>query len=269
MSRRNAPLGLGLAITGPFVAAAVLALVWTPYDVAAVDVGARLAPPGAAHWLGTDQLGRDLVSMLLAGAGTSLAVTLLAVAAALVAGLPLGLLAAARSGWTDALVMRAGDIVFAFPALLVAILLAAVLGPGASNAIVAIAIFNIPVFARLARGEARRLWTRDFIAAAQLAGKGRLRISIEHILPNIAGAVTVQATIQCATAILLEAGLSYVGLGVQPPQPSWGRMLADAQTLIGTAPRLAIVPGVAILLAVLGLTLVGDGLANHLRRPAR
>jgi peptide/nickel transport system permease protein len=264
MTRRDLPLLLGTALTAAFVAGALLARVWTPYGVAGVDVGARLLPPDARHWLGTDQLGRDLLSMVLAGAGTSLAVSLLAVGAALLVGVPLGLLAAARGGWGDALLMRAGDIVFAFPSLMIAILLAAVLGPGASNAIVAIAIFNVPVFTRLVRGEARRLWGRDFIAAARLAGKGRARISVEHVLPNIAPAIIVQATIQCSVALLAEAGLSYVGLGVQPPQPSWGRMLADAQTLIGSAPRLALVPGVAILLAVLGLTLLGDGLGRRL-----
>lgn len=256
----------GLAIITLFVTIALLALAWTPYDVAAIDIAGRLQPSSAAHWLGTDQLGRDLVSMIMAGATASLAVSLLAVGSAILLGVPLGLLAAARGGWIDGLLMRSGDVVFAFPSLMLAILLAAAIGPGASNAVVAIAIFNLPVFARLARGEARGLWSRDFIAAARLAGKGRARISIEHILPNIAGPIVVQATIQFSLALIAEAGFSYVGLGVQPPTPSWGRMLADAQTLIADAPRLAIIPGLAIVITVFGLTLAGDGLAAWLRR---
>ncbi|SNT22381.1 MULTISPECIES: ABC transporter permease [unclassified Azospirillum] len=263
---RNVTLWLGLLLTGLFVAAGLLSLVWTPFDVAVLDVGSRLLPPSATHLLGTDHLGRDLLSMLLAGASVSLSVSLLGVGVALVVGVPLGLLAAARGGWVDEGLMRSGDLVFAFPWLMLAILLAATLGPGASNAVLAIAILNIPVFARLTRGEAQRLWQLDFVAAAMLAGKGRGLISLQHILPNLSGPLSVQATIQFSLALLAEAGLSYVGLGVQPPAPSWGRMLADAQTLIGTAPWLAIVPGLAILLAVFGLTLTGDGLGRHFRR---
>lgn len=269
MTRGKLPLVLGLGLTGVFVAAALLALVWTPHDIAAIDVAARLQGISAAHWLGTDQLGRDLFSMVLAGATTSLGVSFASVGLALVVGVPLGLLAAARGGWTDELLMRSGDLVFAFPSLLLAILLAAVMGPGGANAVLAIAIFNIPVFARVTRGEAQRLWQRDFVAAAQLAGKGRVRISVEHILPNIAAVLVVQATIQFAMALLAESGLSYVGLGVQPPQPSWGRLLAEAQTLLGTAPRLAIVPGLCIVLAVFGLTLAGDALAERIGKGER
>lgn len=260
---RGAVLAGGLLV-GLAVSAALLSLVWTPYDVFAIDVAARLLPVSVAHPLGTDQLGRDMLSMIMAGAQVSLSVSLLAVAAAVIVGVPFGLLAAALGGWIDELVMRAGDVLFAFPALLLAILLAAVLGPGAFNAVLAIALFNVPVFARVARGGAIGLWRRDFIAAARLAGKGRLAISVEHILPNLFALIGVQATIQLSLALIAEAGLSYVGLGVQPPAPSWGRMLSDAQTLIGAAPRLAIVPGAAILLVVLGFTLLGDGLRDRL-----
>jgi peptide/nickel transport system permease protein len=261
-------LRLGLAIVVLLVAAALLSLVWTPWDVAAIDVAARLQGPSGAHWLGTDQLGRDILSMLMAGAQTSLAVSLLAVGGATLVGSAIGLAAAARPGPADELLMRSGDTLFAFPALLLAVLLAAVLGPGAGNAVLAIALFNVPVFARVARGAARSLWPRDFIAAARLAGKGTLRISAEHILPNILPLLVVQATIQFSLALIAEAGLSYVGLGVQPPAPSWGRMLADAQTLIGTAPRLVLLPGLCILLAVLGFTLIGDSLGERLDRGA-
>jgi peptide/nickel transport system permease protein len=255
---------IGGALVALGVLAALISLAWTPYDVTAVDIGQKLLPMSLAHPLGTDQLGRDLLSMVMAGAQVSLAVSLLAVAAAIIVGVPLGLFAAALGGWADEAVMRSGDVLFAFPSLLLAILLAAVLGPGASNAVLAIALFNIPVFARVARGSAIGLWQRDFVAAARLAGKGRLAISIEHVLPNIAAMLGVQATIQLSLALLAEAGLSYVGLGVQPPAPSWGRMLSDAQTLIGTAPRLAIVPGCAILLVVLGFALLGDGVRDRL-----
>jgi peptide/nickel transport system permease protein len=265
MTRRHIVLKTGLFLTAFFVAAALLALLWTPYDVAAVEIASRLAPPSAAHWLGTDQYGRDMLSLLMAGATTSLGVSLLSVGAAILIGVPLGLYAAAKSGVVDGLIMRFGDLVFAFPSLMLAIILSALLGPGASNAIIAIAIFNIPVFARLTRGEARRVWSLDYIAAARIAGKGAPRISFEHILPNISAPLLVQATIQFALALIAEAGLSYVGLGVQSPQPSWGRMLAESQTLIGTAPQLAILPGAAILLTVFGLTLLGDGLGDALR----
>jgi peptide/nickel transport system permease protein len=201
--------------------------------------------------------------MIMVGARTSIAVALIAVGVGMVIGVPLGLWAAARrGGWIDELIMRFNDLVFAFPALLLAIMITAVFGPGAVNAIVAIGIFNIPVFARLSRAGALSLWTRDFIMAARVAGKGAVRISYEHILPNIANLLIVQATIQFSLGILAEAGLSYVGLGAQPPLASWGRMLADSQTMIALAPQLALIPGLAIVLTVLGLNLLGDGLRD-------
>jgi peptide/nickel transport system permease protein len=193
----------------------------------------------------------------------SIAVALVAVGIGMGVGVPLGLLAAARRGTVvDEVVMRANDLVFAFPALLIAIMITAVLGPSALNAIIAIGVFNIPVFARVTRGAALSLWTRDFVLAARVAGKGRLRISVEHILPNLTSLLIVQGTIQFALGILAEAGLSYVGLGVQPPTPSWGRMLAESQTMISFAPWLALAPGLAIVLTVLGLNLLGDGLRD-------
>lgn len=264
MSRGGPAMLAGALLVGLALAAALLSLVWTPYDIAAIDVAARLQPISAAHPLGTDQLGRDMLSMLMAGGRVSLAVSLLAVGAAMLVGVPIGLAAAAFGGWVDEGAMRGADVLFAFPSLLLAILLAAILGPGAFNAILAIALFNIPVFARVARGAALGLWQRDFVAAARLAGKGRGAISVGHVLPNILAAIGVQATIQFSLALVAEAGLSYVGLGVQPPAASWGRMLGDAQTLIGAAPRLAVLPGLAILLVVLGFTLLGDGLRDRL-----
>jgi peptide/nickel transport system permease protein len=256
---------VGGAIVAAFLAAAVLSLFWTPYDVAALDIAHKLQPPSAAHWLGTDQLGRDLLSMIMVGARVSIAVALVAVGIGMGLGVPLGLAAAAsRGSLFDEVIMRGNDLVFAFPSLLIAIMITAVFGPSALNAIVAIGVFNIPVFARLTRGAALSLWLRDFVLAARMAGKGDARISVEHILPNLANLLIVQGTIQFSLGILAEAGLSYVGLGAQPPTPSWGRMLAESQTMFAIAPHLALAPGLAIVLTVLGLNLMGDGLRDLL-----
>lgn len=256
---------LGGFLTGLAVLAAGLSLVWTPADVTQIAVADKLLPPSPAHWLGTDHLGRDMLSMIMVGARTSIAVALVAVGIGMGVGIPLGLLAAARSGgWLDEVVMRGNDLIFAFPSLVIAILITAVLGPSALNAIIAIGIFNIPVFARVTRASALPIWVLDYIRAAQVAGKGRTRISLQHVLPNIANILIVQATIQFSLGILAEAGLSYVGLGAQPPVPSWGRMLAEAQTMVTLAPHTAIVPGLAIVLTVLGLNLLGDGLRDGL-----
>lgn len=256
---------LGAALTGLVAAGAALSLIWTPADVTQIAISQKLLPPSAQHWLGTDHLGRDLMAMVMVGAQVSIAVALVAVGIGMGLGVPLGLIAAARRGrWLDEAIMRANDLVFAFPSLVIAILITAALGPSALNAIIAIGIFNIPVFARVTRGAALPIWTLDYIRAAQVAGKGAGRISLHHILPNIANVLIVQGTIQFSLGILAEAGLSYVGLGAQPPTPSWGRMLAEAQTMIALAPHVAIVPGLAIVLTVLGLNLLGDGLRDAL-----
>ena len=244
--------------------AAFLSLWWTPWSPYAMDMAQRLAPPGGTHWLGTDAFGRDVASLLLVGARSSLLAGVVAVGIGLVVGTALGLLAAARRGWVEELVMRLADFSFAFPAVLSAILFTAAWGAGLVNAIVAIGIFNIPVFARVARAGALGVWSREYVLAARACGKGILRITLEHVLPNIASALIVQATVQFALAILAEAALSYLGLGTQPPQPSWGRMLSEAQTLLFQSPMLAVYPGVAIALAVLGLNLLGDGLRDLL-----
>ncbi|WP_052523471.1 ABC transporter permease [Bradyrhizobium sp. STM 3809] len=251
---------LCLAVLG----AALLSLVWTPWSAYEIDVAAKLRPPSAEHWLGTDVLGRDIVSLLLVGARATILVGIIAVGIGLTCGVCLGLVAAAQRGWTEELVMRFSDFTFAFPAVLSAIMLAAVIGPGMVTSIIAIGIFQIPVFVRVTRGSAGAIWAREFILAARAAGKGRVRITIEHVLPNILSILIVQATIQFALAILAEAALSYLGLGTQPPQPSWGRMLNDAQTLLFQSPSLAVYPGAAIALAVLGLNLLGDGLRDLL-----
>jgi peptide/nickel transport system permease protein len=255
----------GAALTALFAGAALLSFLWTPYGVEGVDVAARLLPPSPAHPLGTDHLGRDMLSMIMVGARTSLAVALVAVGVGMGAGVPLGLAAAARAGsWLDDAIMRAGDLVFAFPSLVIAIVVTAAFGPSAVNAILAIGLFNIPVFARVTRGAALPLFGRDFALAARLAGKGSARIAAEHVLPLLASILIVQGTIQFSLGILAEAGLSYVGLGAQPPVPSWGRMLADAQTMVALAPHVALFPGLTIVFAVLGLNLLGDGLRDRL-----
>ncbi len=259
------PLILGAALSSSFIALALLSLVWTPYDYTVLNIPEKLQGPSAAHPLGTDQLGRDILSMVMVGTRTSIAVALVALAIGLSLGVPLGLAAAARKGsWLDETIMRGNDIIFAFPLLVMAILITAVFGPSATNAIIAFGLFNIPVFARVTRGAALPLWEREFILAAYMAGKNTVRISAEHILPNVLNLLIVQATIQFALGIQVEAALSFVGLGVQPPTPSLGRMLADAQTLVTLAPHLAIMPGVAIILIVLGLNLLGDGLRDIL-----
>jgi peptide/nickel transport system permease protein len=263
---RRLPLTLciGASLSLLFVVMALVSLVYLPFPVDRIAIDQRFAGPSLTHWFGTDHLGRDMFSMILVGARTSIAVALVAVATGLLVGVPLGLMAAAGADWLDQLLMRAGDIVFAFPALILAILFTAVAGPSAINAILAVAIFNIPVFAQLTRAAARAIWQREFILAAQVAGKSRTRISLEHVLPCLAGLLIVQATIQFSVAIGAEAALSFIGLGAPPPTPSWGRMLADAQTMFGWAPAQSLFPGLAITLAVLGFSLFGDGLRDWL-----
>ena len=256
---------IGGLLTLIFALLALLSFVWTPFDVEALEISNKLKRPDLIHWFGTDHFGRDIFSMIMVGTRTSIAVAFVAVGVGLAFGVPLGLAAASmRGSLLDEIIMRGNDLVFSFPALLIAIMITAVFGPSATNAIIAIGIFNIPVFARLSRSGALSLWTRDFIMAARVAGKGAVRISIEHILPNILNLLIVQGTIQFSLGILAEAGLSYVGLGAQPPMPSWGRMLADSQTMVSLAPHLALFPGFSILLAVLGLNLMGDGLRDLL-----
>jgi peptide/nickel transport system permease protein len=259
----------GAAIVLAVTAVALLSFLWTPYDITVLVIDDKQQPPSWAHWFGTDHFGRDIASMIMIGARNSIAVALVAVGIGMGIGVPLGCLAAARGGLLDEAVMRLNDLVFAFPALLSAIMITAIFGPGAVNAIIAIGIFNIPVFARVARAGALAIWPREFILAARAAGKGKTLITLEHILPNIATLLMVQGTIQFALGILAEAGLSYVGLGAQPPMPSWGRMLFEAQTRMASAPWMAIFPGTAIVVTVLGLNLLGDGISDLIDPKAR
>ena len=222
-----------------FVGTALVSIFWTPYPVDELQMRCQAACRPRPHYpLGTDHLGRDVLSRIMVGAQTSITVGLIAVAHRHVGSASRsGAWAAARGGWVDEALSRTSDLIFAFPAVLIAILITSVLGASAQNAILAIAIFNIPVFARVTRGAALAMWSRDFVRAATAMGQGPLGITVRHVLPNIASVLIVQATIQFAVAILAEAGLSYLGLGAQPPVPSWGRMLRDAQTYIFQAPR--------------------------------
>jgi peptide/nickel transport system permease protein len=262
--RLNSALVVGGILTALLIVTALLSLVWTPEVPTRVRVVMRLKAPLEAGLLGTDHFGRDVISLLMVGAWNSLAIAWPAVLLGAAIGIAIGCAAAAWKGIADEIAMRASDVVFAFPAVLSAIMIGALVGSGPLAAILAIAVFNVPVFARVTRGVALQVWTLDYIAAARAIGKHPLRITWEDVMPNIAGALIVQVTIQLALAILTEAGLSYLGLGVRPPNPSWGRMLSDAQTYLSQAPHLAIAPGIAIALSVLGLNLLGDGLRDAL-----
>jgi peptide/nickel transport system permease protein len=263
-ARGNPSFLCGASLVGLIIFAAALSSVWTPYPPAAIDIPHKLLTPSPAHWLGTDQLGHDIASQLLAGARVSILVGVIAVGIGVVFGVAFGLVAASAKGLVEDAIMRLSDLAFAFPALLLAIMLTAIFGPGVVNAIIAIGIFNVPVFAKVTRAAANNVLAREYILAARAAGKGPVAIAFEHVLPNIASTLIVQATIQFAIAVLAEVALSYLGLGAQPPVVSWGRMLSEAQRLMFQAPRLAVFPGLAVILAVLGLNLLGDGLRDLL-----
>lgn len=253
---------LGGTLAGFVTLVALISLIWTPHDHAAIDVVNKFAAPSAEHWLGTDQLGRDVLSQLMVAARNSMMVAFVSVLIGGGIGILLGVLASAWGGCVETLVMRLSDLSLAFPALLFAIMLAAVFGPSLQNTVIAIAFINIPIFARVSRGAANQIWTREFVLAGQSAGAGRMVLTMDHILPNITAAIIVQATIEFAVALLAEAALSYLGLGAQPPAPSWGRMLSEAQTLLYLAPQLAIYPGLCIVISVLGFGLLGDGIRD-------
>ncbi|MDA0654451.1 MAG: ABC transporter permease [Proteobacteria bacterium] len=254
---------VGASLSGVVVAAALVSLAWTPIAADHVELGQRLLGPGSGHWFGTDHFGRDVAARLLVGAGNALVVGVVALLIGLSAGVATGLVAAAAAGsWLDEALMRAADFAFAFPAVLTAILFTVALGPGIATSIVAIGIFNIPVFARTARASGGAVWSREYVLSAQAIGKGRFRITTDHVLPNITAILLVQATASFAVAILAEAGLAYLGLSTQPPEASWGRMLFEARTFLADAPHLAVFPGLAIAIAVLGVNLLGDGLRD-------
>ena len=259
---RHPSLVIGILATLVFVLLGLVSLLWTPYPIEEIDIGRRFLGPTAEHWLGTDHLGRDMASLVMSGTYTSFLVAALAVAIGAGIGVPLGLAAVAWGGPLEWLVLRLSDFIFAFPSIVVAILITTLLGPGSMNAIVAIGVFNIPVFARVARGGALSIATLDYVAAGRLAGLGNAAIAWRHLLPNIMSLLIVQGTIQLPLGILAEAGLSYVALGTQPPATSLGLMLKDAQGLFLIHPWLTLVPGLTIVLIVIALNLAGDGLRD-------
>lgn len=263
-ARRHSAFLAGAVITSALLAIALISLVWTPFSPTKMQIVHKLKPPLSQGLLGTDQFGRDIASMLMVGAWNSLSTAVVAVAIGATVGTLIGMLAAARRGLVEAGLMRLCDIIFAVPPILSAMMLGAFIGSGRFTAVIAIATFMVPVFARLTCAAALQLWTRDFVLAAESLGRSSTGITLTHILPNLANLIIVQVSIQLGLAILTEAGLSFLGLGMAPPAPTWGRMLWDAQTYLAIAPWLAILPGLAIALAVLGFNLLGDGLRDLL-----
>ena len=260
----NLNFSVGFIMTAVVVMVAVVSLVWTPYDGNKMRARERLQGPSITHPLGTDQYGRDTLSRIMVGAVNSIIVGLVTVTIGMGLGVALGLISAYYGRFVDESIMRFSDFLFGFPAVLTAILITSILGPSMINAMLAIGIFYISIFARLTRAVSMTIWERDFIAAARASGVSEWAITWRHVLPNILSPLLIQGTIQFAVAILAEAGLSYLGLGTQPPHASWGRMLNEAQTFMNLSPWMAIFPGLAIAWAVLGLNLLGDGLRDTL-----
>ncbi len=255
---------VGFVLSALVVAMALTSFIWTPWAPNIMDARHRLEPPSVSHPLGTDQYGRDILARVMVGAVNSIIVGLVTVAIGLSLGVLLGLAAAFFGRLVDESIMRLSDLLFGFPAVLTAILITSILGASIINSMIAIGIFYIPVFARLTRAVAMSVWEREYVAAARAAGLSEWAITWRHVVPNIMSPLIIQGTVQFAVAILAEAGLSYLGLGTQPPHPSWGRMLYEAQTFLAAAPWLAIFPGLAIAWAVLGFNLLGDGLRDNL-----
>jgi peptide/nickel transport system permease protein len=262
MRRKGAVIGL--VVLAVFVVLALFAPLIAPYDPLATSWTLVRKPPSALHWFGTDDLGRDVLARVIHGTRASLLAGAISVGIALAIGVPLGLLSGTRGGFIDALIGRMTDAMLACPFLILAIALAAFLGPSLGNAMIAIGITATPVFVRLTRGQTMAVKVEDYVEAARAIGNPRWRIALFHILPNILPALLVQATLSIAAAIIAEAALSFLGLGQQPPAPSWGSMLNAAQRFLSNAPWMAIWPGLAIFLVVLSLNLVGDGLRDAL-----
>jgi peptide/nickel transport system permease protein len=261
---RRKPALFGLAVVLLFVAVAALAPLIAPADPIHSNWGLIRKPPSAAHWLGTDELGRDLLSRILWGARASLLAGVVSVAIALALGVPIGLTAGYAGGWVEGVIMRVIDAALAIPFLILAIAMATFLGPSLNNAMLAIGISATPVFARLTRGQVLSAKHEDYVEAARALGNPPWRIAIRHILPNVLPPILVQSTLAIAGAIIAEAALSFLGLGQQPPNPSWGSMLNAARAFLAQAPWLAVAPGAAIFCVVLAFNLLGDGLRDAL-----
>lgn len=260
---RHTSTVVGAVLIGLVVLAAVVSFFWTPHDPEKVDAAARLLGPTGDYVFGTDKFGRDVASQIMVGSRTTLYVGVVAVGIAAVIGTPLGILAGMSRRWVGEFVMRVNDLVLAFPALLLAIMFGAVYGASTLTAMVAIGIATIPSFARIARSGTLQVMSTEYVLAARSAGRSRLNIAGRHVLPNISGMLIVQASVSFAIAVLAEAALSFLGFGTRPPTPSWGRMLQESQELLTVHPRLALVPGIAIAVAVLGFNLLGDGLRDR------
>lgn len=261
---KRAELYAGLFIVTSVTIVAIVSLVWTPFSTTVLGEHPRFLPPSWPHVLGTDSFGSDTLSLLMAGAQVVLLVGIIAVGIAALVGVPLGIAAAQLPSWASETLLRATDVAYAFPALLLAILLAGVFGGSTVTAMTAIGVATVPQFVRVARAGALQVQSSDFVLAARSCGTGRLAIATRHVLPNIAPLVGVQASVSFAMAILAEAALSYLGLGTQPPTPTWGRMLHEAQAVLIVHPLQAVWPGLAVALAVLGFNLLGDGLRDLL-----
>lgn len=261
---RNPVSLAGSAVLLIVVLAALLGPTVAPFGVNDTDVTRALNGPSATHWFGTDDLGRDQLSRVLVAARVSMEVALVSVGIALVVGVSVGLVSGYLGGATDSVLMRVVDVLFAFPVLLLALAIVAVLGPGLTSAMIAIGVVYTPIFARVTRASTLSVRSEPYVHASRTMGTGNAYVVWHHVLPNISGPVIVQTSLSLAFAILSEAALSFLGLGVQPPQPSWGRMLFDAQDFIGVAWWMSVFPGLAILLTTLAFNLVGDGLAQVL-----
>ncbi|MFD8513887.1 ABC transporter permease [Streptomyces antimycoticus] len=263
--RRPVPgsLLVGALIVVAVLGMALLSFVWTPHDPTLVNPAARLETPSSEYWFGTDKFGRDVFSQIMMGSRTTLFVGFVAVGVAALVGVPLGIVAGMAPGWFGELLMRGNDLILAFPALLLTIMFSAVYGAGTLVAMVAIGIASIPHFARLIRGGTLQVMRTEYVIAARAAGRGPFAIAVRHVLPNVSGLVIVQASVGFAIAVLAEAALSFLGFGTPPPTPSWGRMLQESQEMLSIAPRLAVFPGIAIAVAVLGFNLLGDGLRDR------
>lgn len=261
--RLNPSVVVGGVIVLCVVLMALVSFVWTPYDPTRIDATQRLLEPSAQHWFGTDKFGRDVLSQILMGSRTTLFVGFVAVGVAAVIGVPFGILAAMTPRWTGELLMRGNDLLLAFPALLLAIMFSAVYGASTLTAMIAIGIATVPSFARVIRSGALQVMGTEYVLAARSAGRRPFAIGLRHVLPNVSSLVTVQASVSFAIAVLAEAALSFLGFGTPPPTPSWGRMLQESQEMLSNAPRLAVFPGLAIALAVLGFNLLGDGLRDR------
>lgn len=261
---RNRAAIAGAGIVAVFVLLAVLAPILVPFNPVQGNLNDRLQPPGATHWLGTDELGRDLLSRILYGARVSLQIQVVAVVLALIVGLALGSVGGYLGGHVDNVIMRAMDVLLAFPGIFLALGIIAALGPGLLNLMLAAGISSVPQFARIVRASILSLKEREFVEAALALGSGSNRIMFRHLLPNCMAPIIVQSTLRMATVLLTASGLSFLGLGVQPPTPEWGAMLSNARSYLIVAPHVATIPGVAIMIVVIGFNLFGDGLRDTL-----